>query len=185
MLSCNFALAGGDFFRFDRGGSINVFGGSWSMVGTAAARYFVMPMSNGEVTATRLNVNGVRFEPKISASQKVIDCAWANGTVTFTSCSDVAAVQTAAAANNNYHRYVATGGRVPIIRYQDCVLGGYHFVDTAGASLANGKLIYEGCRFYHTNVAVGSDTSAAFLRYQGTAARYAFRDSWATADVSG
>jgi hypothetical protein len=185
VLSCNFALAGGNFFRFDRGGSVNVFGGSWSMVGTAAARYFYMPMSNGEATATRLNVNGVRFEPKNSASQKIIDCNWNNGTVTFTSCSDIAAVQVASAAGNNYHRYAATSGRLPIVRYQDCVLAGYHLVDAAGTALTNGKMIYEGSRFYHTSQAVSDTSGSAFLRYASSPARYAFRDSWATADVSG
>lgn len=185
MESCNFALAGGDFFRFDRGGSINVFGGSWSMVGTAAARYFYMPLANGEMTATRLNVNGVRFEPKISSVQKIIDCSWGQGTVTFTSCSDMAAVQTPSAANNNYHRYVPNAGKIPIVRYQDCILGGYHLVDGAGSSLTNGKMIYEGCRPYHTNTAVSTTSGTAFLRYPSAPARYAFRDSWATADVSG
>ena len=185
MQSCNFALAGGDFFRFDRGGSINVFGGSWSMVGTDPARYFYLPMQNGEMTAARLNVNGVRFEPKISSTQKIIDCAWGNGSVTFTSCSDVAAIQTSSAANNNYHRYVVSSSKIPTVRYQDCMLGGYHLVDGNGAGLTNGKMIYEGSRFYHTNQAVSGTTGTAFLRYAGTPGRYAFRDSWATADISG
>jgi hypothetical protein len=155
------------------------------MVGTAAARYFYMLLSNGELSATRLNVNGVRFEPKISSSQKIIDCNWNLGTVTFTSCSDAAAIQTASAAGNNYHRYAASSGRLPIVRYQDCTLGGYHLVDAAGSSLSNGKMIYEGCRFYHTNTAVSTTSGSAFLRYASAPARYAFRDSWATADVSG
>jgi hypothetical protein len=188
MLSCNFALREGDFFRFDRGGSINVFGGSWSMVGTdTAARYFYMPLSGSDVTASRLNVNGVRFEPKITANHKIIDCNWNNGNVTFTSCSDVAAIQDPNADGNIYHQYTATSGRIPIVRYQDCVLGGYHNVVATGSSLTNGKMIYEGCRFYHTNTAVGaaSATATAFLRYTSAPARYAFRDSWATADVSG
>ncbi|MEV4755447.1 glycosyl hydrolase family 28-related protein [Micromonospora sp. NPDC049559] len=184
MLSCNFALAGGDFFRFDRGGSINVYGGSWSMVGTEPARYFYMPLANGDMTAARLNVNGVRFEPKNSANQKVIDCNWNNGSVTFTSCSDVASIQSAE-ANNNYHLYNATSGRIPIVRYQDCALGGYHEVRAAGTALTNGKMIYEGCRFWHTTQAVSTTTGTAFLRYASAPARYAFRDSWATPDVSG
>lgn len=185
VLSCNFALAGGDFFRFDRGGSINVYGGSWSMVGTKPARYFYMPLSNGEMSATRLNVNGVRFEPKNSPDQKVIDCNWNNGTVSFTSCSDMGSVQVAGAAANNYHRYAATAGRLPIVRYQDCILAGHHLVDAAGTALTNGKMIYEGCRFYHTSQAVSTTSGAAFLRYASAPARYAFRDSWATPDVSG
>jgi hypothetical protein len=184
MLSCNFALAGGDFFRFDRGGSINVLGGSWSMVGSSNARYFYMPSANGEMSATRLNVSGVRFEPK-SANHKIIDCNWNNGSVTFTSCSDMAALQTSSAANYNLHRYAATSNRLPIARYQDCTLAGYHLVDAAGSALTNGKMIYEGCRFYHTSTAVSTTTGTAFLRYASAPARYAFRDSWATADVSG
>ncbi|MEU0572186.1 glycosyl hydrolase family 28-related protein [Nonomuraea sp. NPDC005983] len=184
MLSCNFALAGGDFFRFDRGGSINVLGGSWSMVGSNNARYFYMPLANGEISATRLSVSGVRFEPK-SANHKIIDCNWNNGSVTFTSCSDMAALQVPTAANYNLHRYAATSNRLPIARYQDCTLAGYHLVDAAGSSLTNGKMIYEGCRFYHTTTAVSTTSGSAFLRYASAPARYAFRDSWATADVAG
>ncbi|GAA3534709.1 hypothetical protein GCM10022419_012730 [Nonomuraea rosea] len=184
MLSCNFALAGGDFFRFDRGGSINVIGGSWSMVGSNPARYFYMPLANGELSATRLNVTGVRFEPK-SANHKIIDCNWSNGNVTFTSCSDMAAVQIPGAAAYNLHRYGTPSNRLPTVRYQDCVLAGHHLVDGAGTSLTNGKMIYEGCRFYHTNTAVSAASGTAFLRYTSAPARYAFRDSWATADVSG
>ncbi|MEU6860370.1 glycosyl hydrolase family 28-related protein [Glycomyces sp. NPDC046736] len=183
--SCNFALAGGDFFKFNRGGSINVYGGSWSMVGTDAARYFVLPYTaDGDTTAARLNVNGVRFEPKKSPDQKVIDCGWNRGTVTFTSCSDIAAIQDQAAFYNT-HRYSGQAGRIPIVRYQDCVLGGYHLVDTAGTSIENGKMIYEGSRFHHSSTAVGTAGSTAFLRYASAPAKYAFRDSWNVADASG
>ncbi|MCF2528908.1 glycoside hydrolase family 55 protein [Yinghuangia soli] len=185
MMSCNFALAGGDFFRFDRGGSINVLGGSWSMVGTDPARYFYMPLGNGDITATRLNVNGVRFEPKQSPDQRIIDCGWGNGNVTFTSCSDIAAVQVPGAANYNLHRYTGTQNRIPIVRYQDCILAGYHLVDNPGAALSKGKMIYEGCRFYHSNQALGPASGTSFLRYTGPTGRYAFRDSWDTADISG
>jgi Pectate lyase superfamily protein len=52
--------------------------------------------ADGDVTDARLNVNGVRFEPKKSANQKIIDCDWNRGNVTFTSCSDVAAIQDSA-----------------------------------------------------------------------------------------
>jgi len=185
MESCNFALAGGNFFRFDRGGSINVIGGSWSMVGTEPACYFYMPSPNGELSATRLHVSGVRFEPKMGTRQRIIDCAWGQGNVTFTSCSDMAAVQVPSAAAHNYHRYVAANGRIPIVRYQDCVLAGHHMVDSGTTRLASGKVIYEGCRFYHTTTAVGGASSTAFLRSSAAPARYAFRDSWATPDVSG
>lgn len=185
FLSCNFALAGGNLLRFDRGGSINVYGGSWSMVGTEAACYFYLPRANGDVTASRLNVNGVRFEPKRSANQKVIDCNWNLGSVTFTSCSDVASVQGGTDSEFNFHRYVASSNRLPIVRYQDCVLAGYHRVEGTGTSLTNGKMIYEGCRLFHTNQAVSTSTGTGFLRYTASPARYAFRDSWATADVSG
>ncbi|WP_027347043.1 glycosyl hydrolase family 28-related protein [Hamadaea tsunoensis] len=185
FLSCNFAVAGGDLLKFDRGGSINVLGGSWSMVGTAAARYFVLRYTaDGDITDARLNVDGVRFEPKKSADQKVIDCDWNRGNVTFTSCSDVAAIQDAPGFLN-FHRYTGGGaGKLPIVRYQDCVLGGYHVVSADGAALTNGKMIYEGCRFQHTTTAVGTTTGTAFLRYTANPKRYAFRDSWATADVS-
>jgi hypothetical protein len=191
--SCNFALVKGNFFRFDRGGSINVIGGSWSMVKddadpTAAACYFYMPLANGDASAPRLNVNGVRFEPK-TAFHKIIDCNWNMGNVTFTSCSDAAALQGTNTAFKDYelHRYGADSNRLPIVRYQDCVLAGYHHVDGTGSSLTNGKMIYEGSRLYSNTTAVGTTaaTTQPFLRYNSAPARYAFRDSWATPDVSG
>jgi hypothetical protein len=54
-----------------------------------------------------------------------------------------------------------------------------------GTTLTNGKMIYQGCRFQHTSTAVSDSTGTAFLRYNSNPRRYAFRDSWATADVSG
>lgn len=189
MLSCNFAVAGGDFFRFDRGGSINVIGGSWSTVGKdKPVRYFYMPLANGEISATRLYVTGVRFEPK-GPDHKIIDCNWNNGSVVFTSCSDMAALQASnpgghAAVNWGLHRYAATANRLPIVRYQDCTLAGFHDVDAAGSALTHGKMIYEGCRFYHNTSAVGT-ASPHFLRYRSAPKRFAFRDSWATPDAEG
>ncbi|GAB2960933.1 hypothetical protein GCM10027280_57200 [Micromonospora polyrhachis] len=191
VLSCNFALRKGNFFRFDRGGSINVYGGSWSMVGNSdgtqnTCKYFYMPLANGNTTAARLNVNGVRFEPRATDKHRIIDCNWNNGSVTFTSCSDVGAVQGGNGKPYSFHEYKATSNRLPIVRYQDCVLAGRHLVSANGTSLTNGKMIYEGCRTYHNTKAVGGTSDAdAFLQYAGTPARYAFRDSWATPDVSG
>jgi len=184
MYGCNWALAGGTMFLFDRGGSIDVHGGSWSMIGTGnTATYFKMNRGS-DLTAARLLVEGVRFEPK-GANHKIIDCNWEAGNVTFISCSDIAALQSGAYADYQLHNYTATtSNRIPIVRYVDCILAGYHNVTSSSTALTNGKMIYEGCRFYHWSVATG--VSSAFLRASGSAfPAYAFRDSWNVADVSG
>lgn len=181
---CHFALRRGVLLRYDRGGSINVVGGSWSMADpdVGPCTYFSMPKQNGEFTATRLYVQGVRFEPK-AADHRIIDCAWENGTVTFVSCSDMASLQYPEAAHFTTHVYRSRiGDRLPVVRYQDCALAGNHEVVTNDVRPAGGKLIYEGCRLYHHDEATGD----GFLRWSGAASPpYAFRDCWNLTDVAG
>ena len=183
MDNCNWSLAGGTMLLFDRGGSINVHGGSWSMVGTSGTCTYFQMNRGSDMTAARLLVEGTRFEPK-GANHKIIDCNWEVGNVTFISCSDVAALQSGGFSGYNLHNYTATtSNRLPIVRYMDCVLAGYHNVTSGSTTLTNGKIIYEGCRFYHWSVAAGA---SGFLRASGSAfPAYAFRDSWNITDVSG
>lgn len=183
MHDCNWAIASGTMLLFDRGGSINCIGGSWSTIGTTGTITYFKMNRGSDLTASRLLVEGVRFEPK-GANHKIIDCNWESGNVTFISCSDIAALQSGSFSGYQLHNYTATtSNRIPIVRYVDCVLAGYHNVTSGSTSLTNGKMIYEGCRFYHWNSATGG---SGFLRASGSAfPAYAFRDSWNIADTSG
>lgn len=175
LLNCNMALRKGTMLRFDRGGSINIVGGSWSMasatVGPCTA--IRMPARNSDASAARLLVQGVRFEPK-AANHKIIDCAWENGHVTFVSCSDMASVQFAAASGYSFHVYrTSKTNRLPLVRYQDCALAGHHSVVTSTTAPKGGRVIYEGSRFIHYKTAYGAQ---GFLRPRSAAIRHAFRD---------
>lgn len=181
LLNCHMALRKGTMLRFDRGGSINIIGGSWSMaspdVGPCTAIH--MPLSNGDPSAARLLVQGVRFEPK-AANHKIIDCAWENGHVTFVSCSDVASLQFPAASAYATHVYRTTvNNRLPLVRYQDCALAGHHSVLTSTIAPKGGRLIYEGVRLLHHKTAYGS---TGFLRAAKAVVRHAFRDCIDIAD---
>ncbi|CAN7326325.1 glycosyl hydrolase family 28-related protein [Knoellia sp. LjRoot47] len=175
LLNCHMALRKGTMLRFDRGGSINILGGSWSMaskdIGPCTAIH--LPRRNGDPSVARLLVQGVRFEPK-AANHRIIDCAWENGSVTFDSCSDVASLQNPSAAGYALHVYRTTGGnRLPLVRYRDCALAGSHVVAAGARPAAGGRMIYEGTRLLHHRVAYGPK---GFLRSTPTPTRYAFRD---------
>lgn len=186
MENCNWTLASGTVFKFDRGGAINVRGGSCSAVGTAGTIIWYQMNRGSDITASRLLVEGCRFEPK-AATHKIIDCNWEAGNVTFISCADVGSLQVLGSpgpADYTLHNYTATtNNRIPIVRYVDCVLAGNHSLTTGSTAVSTGKIIYEGCRFFHWNVATGS---TGFLRATGSAMpHYAFRDSWNITDISG
>lgn len=180
---CHMLIEQGVMFRFDRGGSINVVGGSWSTssADTGPATYFLFPRGGVDHAASRLLVQGVRFEPK-RPDHRIIDCSWGAGHVTFVSCSDSASLQYPEASEFTLHEYRAQGSQLPIVRYSDCALAGTHRVETGAARPSRGRLLYEGCRLYHHDEATGPQ---GFLRGDQVLPTYAFRDGWNAADESG
>lgn len=177
--NCNFTLLAGVFFKFVRGGAINVSGGSWSAASNAnPITWFSLPSSNDQ-TAMRLTVRDVRFEPKAD-DQIIIDCKWGNGHVVFDHCTDISSLQNTTSAAYTLHRYTATNNRFPVVAYRDCTLVGNHSYN--GFAGGDGRVIYEATRLYGLDngytgvVSATSGSATGFLRWTGQKPSYTFRD---------
>ncbi|WP_411102458.1 hypothetical protein [Streptomyces sp. cmx-4-9] len=126
LRDCKVEYDSGDALRFDKGGSINVSGGSWIIKGRRAdgktSRFFHFPAGSHHDSVQSLLVEGVRFEPRDTANL-VIESNW-RGQVTFLNCMDDAWAYRPPSAADDYapHRYTNPGG----VRYQGCQLAGRH-----------------------------------------------------------
>jgi hypothetical protein len=190
---CKFEYGGGDLLHFEKGGSINVIGGSWIGIDTTNDYTFIrMGKQSHSDSVLRLLVQGVRFELR-SQNQKVIDCGWHRGNITFISCHDSSAAYRvlgnrttpgsyanwdANGASSITHAYDWTyNGGGPVVRYMDCELMGKHKV-TTNSSVSNGKIVYDGCRF------LTETTATTMLSWTSGAPKYVYQNNWNIADTS-
>lgn len=186
---CFFIVKSGNVFRFDKGGSITVQGGSWSAAnGTdGPIKWFYMPTGNANNrSACQLHVDRVRFEPKAD-NHMIIDCAWGTGSVEFSNCIDLSSLQKPDATLVNpyvLHRYVAqapwgsgVGGTLPSVRYINHQHVGH--VDVTGSAYAvkRGGIVFDGCYFWRGTggqKAPATGSADAALSWTGAAPRYDF-----------
>ena len=181
---CFFTVKSGAVFRFDKGGSITVQGGSWSCAnGTdGPVTWFLMPNSNANNrSACQLHVDRVRFEPKAN-DHLIIDCHWGTGSVEFSNCCDLSSLQGDPAVVNQYalHRYTAqapwgsgVGGTLPSVRYVNHQGVGHHEVAGAAYPVGRGGLLYDGSYFYR-GTGGQTATAADALTWTGGTPRYEF-----------
>lgn len=165
---CKVEYDHGDALRFDKGGSINVTGGSWIIKGKrpdgSPSRFFHFPAGTHYDSVQNLTVVGTRFEPRDPANL-VIDSHW-KGQVTFLNCMDDAwAFKTHSAADSYApHRYTNPAG----VRYQGCQLTGRHRY-TQTAAPARQAIVYD----QNARTVASRRTRATFLDLQGTYATQA------------
>ncbi|MEV6580248.1 hypothetical protein AB0M92_19020 [Streptomyces sp. NPDC051582] len=159
---CKMEARYGDILRFDKGGAINVSGGSWIHVDKRPdgkpSRFFYMPATTHYDSVQSLTVVGTRFEPRDPANL-VIDSSW-KGQVQFIGCMDDAWAFKAYSAADDYapHRYTNPGG----VRYQGCQLTGRHrYTQTAAPSRQ--AIVYDQC----ARTVASRRTKPAFLDLQG------------------
>lgn len=186
---CNFTYNGGSFFRFVKGGNIQVNGGSWSAASNANPLTWFDLQGAGGDSAAMLSVTGTRFEPK-AANQLVINNTIGSGQVHFTDVIDVSSLQYpagSAQAQYHLHRYAARNGRFPIVTYDNCTMAGSHLY-TGGNEHAPGKAIYRGSKFYqwtsNNAVATAAAGTDGFLQYSGGMPRHRFEDCEGQSDIN-
>jgi hypothetical protein len=124
FFSCNFEVASGDFCRFDKGGNINIWGGSFIHTGEAGGTFFRLLGAQHAAGVMRFQCEGVRFEHRKSKS-KLIECEWASGSVKFSSCD-----MSSQAFDYNHEQITAlfssNNTSMPIIHFEDCMILGQH-----------------------------------------------------------
>ncbi|MCY0917028.1 hypothetical protein OS965_02405 [Streptomyces sp. H27-G5] len=163
---CKMEIAYGDILRYDKGGSINVTGGSWILKQArpdgSPSRMFYLPPGTHHNSVQSLVVTGVRMEPRDKANL-VIESHW-KGMVQFIGCMDDAWAHQAYAAADDYapHQYFNPSG----VRYQGCQVTGRHRV-TQTEPPSRQSIVYDQC----ARTVASRRTKAAFLDLQGAYAK--------------
>lgn len=146
LTACKAEYDHGDLLRFDRGGHINIDGGSYIIKSQKPdgekSRFFHFPTASHADAVRTLNVRGVRFELRNTASQ-VIYSAWRGGNITFDGCTDTALGFKPFSNDLIAHEYDVTRG-APQIRYEQCDLVGRHAYHV-GTTPGRGGVTYAQC----------------------------------------
>jgi hypothetical protein len=177
---CLFGWQSGHLLKFPKGGSINVFGGSWTCLGAGPYNMIWMPFHPHNFGAQRLLVMGLRVELR-APGQKFINCEWLSGSVEIISLDESAEAWQGYAPSLNAHRYRwADYNSGPIVTYRGCVLMGYHLVDTGSAVPAPGKIRYDGCLWInHASGQINAvHGSGGLLRWSNAAPHFRFTDCY-------
>lgn len=147
---------GGDFLDFGKGGSINIWGGSFIHQGTSTGTMFRLGKTNSNKSSPdvfhsngtpRFLCQGARFEHH-NTSSILLELNWGYGNVVFQSC-DSTAVQPSSYSNV----LVDCSNATPILKFTACGLIGTHkfLVNGGSANQMNTNVTYESCFFASVN----------------------------------
>jgi hypothetical protein len=148
FFACQFEVSEGDYLVFEKGGNINVWGGSLihrdkSRGGT----FFKLLNGSHSGGVQRFLCIGARFEHR-NADSKLIECEWNDGTVSFINCDMSSQAFRLQPAVNAIFR--SKNQKMPSIKFQECALMGRHaysFLNTSWRYPHN--VVYENCEFAH------------------------------------
>jgi hypothetical protein len=145
FFACNFEVDKGCFCKFDKGGNINIWGGSFIHI-NGGGTFFKLLGNWHAGGVQRFICTGVRFEHRKLVS-KLIECEWTSGTVCFKSCD------MGSQAYNFDHKTVtaifkSVNAPMPIIHFEDCTILGRHEYQYMVGSFAPSQLVsYNNCEF--------------------------------------
>lgn len=116
----NWECSTGTFIKADKGGSINIFGGS--LISTNDALLFDLNGTTHAYGTERLLVVGCRIELRTTSS-RAITCDWGAGAVSWISC-DFSVNASVGSFVNSIYTFTTVDG--PTVRYDGCRLEGQH-----------------------------------------------------------
>lgn len=146
FFACQFEVSEGDYLVFEKGGNINVWGGSLiHRDKSAGGTFFKLLNGSHSGGVQRFLCIGARFEHR-SPDSKLIECEWNDGTVSFISCDMSSQAFRLQPAVNAVFR--SKNEKMPNIKFQECALMGQHaysFLNTSWKFPHN--VVYENCEF--------------------------------------
>lgn len=146
FFACQFEVSQGDYLVFEKGGNINVWGGSLiHRDKSAGGTFFKLLNGSHSGGVQRFLCIGARFEHR-NASSKLIECEWNDGTVSFISCDMSSQAFHLQPEVNALFR--SKNEKMPNIKFQECALMGRHaysFLNTSWKFPHN--VVYESCEF--------------------------------------
>nr|AYQ73805.1 twin-arginine translocation signal domain-containing protein [Cohnella candidum] len=146
FFACQFEVSQGDYLIFEKGGNINVWGGSLIHRDDEKGGTFFKLMNGSHANGVqRFLCIGARFEHRNESSQ-LIDCGWNDGTVSFISCDMSSQAFRLDPAVHAVFR--SANQKMPNIKFQECSLMGKHeFRYSKGSWQAPHNVVYENCEF--------------------------------------
>lgn len=182
--ACKLEYASGTLLRLDKGGFVNVFGGSW-IAGLDESRpstIFSMPSSSHFASVQNLVVVGTRFELR-HPGVTLLDSAWSGpgAHITFQNVSDASQSFRDWAPEATTVVLRPREGAVPTVKFIGSELMGHHRVE--GAAPATGRIVYDTCNM--TNHPTGGVGPGGFLRHVGAAPAHRFVDCYGVPDSTG
>lgn len=122
----HFEVEQGSFLNMQYGGSVNIWGGSIMYYGEKGGTFFVFGNSIHNGGAMRFLCQGVRFELP-NANCRLIDCAWAAGSVTFVGCDNASQQFLGTGVTGGVNAIFRLGNESgPSVSWIGCVLQGKH-----------------------------------------------------------
>jgi|GEM_PF-1059301 len=153
FFACQFEAAEGDYLVFEKGGNINVWGGSLIHYGEhKGGTFFRLLGGSHAMGVQRFLCAGARFEHR-NADSRLIECEWNDGTVTFLSCDMSSQAFRLEPFVNAVFRSI--NEKMPAVAFIGCLLMGRHeYRYLVDSWRAQHQIVYENCEFAH---ALGAD----------------------------
>ncbi|MDF2651274.1 MAG: twin-arginine translocation signal protein [Paenibacillus sp.] len=125
FFACQFEVGQGDFLHFEKGGNINIWGGSYIHTSSVGGTFFKLYGGPHAYGVQRFLSIGARYETKYG-NGRLIDCKWNDGNVSFISCDcDAQAFQTGS-ESWNVATFTSQNEKMPVISFDKCNLMGIH-----------------------------------------------------------
>ncbi|MCD9023656.1 glycoside hydrolase family 55 protein [Cohnella silvisoli] len=154
FISCQFEVSKGDFIDAQKGGSINVIGGSllYYPGATEGGTFFKLGVGGGDHNygAMRFSCIGARIE-LVKSTSKLVQCEWKSGIVTFMNIDT--GTQSYQSDKNWIHAsFSSNGDSFPNIVFDNCVLQGRHEYKYTFTSFQRSENItYRNCSILQHN----------------------------------
>lgn len=155
FFACQVEIAAGDFIHFDKGGSINVWGGSFIHTSSAGGTFFRLKGNTHAYGVQRFLCVGARFEHKYNTSA-LVECDWNDGVVSFINCDTGSQTGITGASTMKIAKFTSNNQKMPVVKFDNCSLMGQHeYVYNTNSFNYPHNVVYENCEF--TNATKRSD----------------------------
>ncbi|QJD87207.1 glycosyl hydrolase family 28-related protein [Cohnella herbarum] len=148
FFSCQFEVEEGDYLVLEKGGNVNLWGGSIMHYDeTKGGTFFKLKNGSHHGGVERFSCIGARFEHR-NKNSKLIECEWNDGTVSFISCDMSSQAFQLEPSVNAIFRSI--NQKMPTIIFQSCILMGMHEYRYLSRSWATPhNVTYLSCEFAH------------------------------------
>jgi hypothetical protein len=157
FFATQFEVSRGNYLNLQKGGSVNIWGGSLMYVGNGTGTdtngtFFILGNETHNLGACRFHLEGVRME-LIHPTAKLIQCDWNMGTIEFINLDQ--SVQSYMPNINVVNAvFNLRNNAGPVISWINCSLQGKHqYVFGGNAFARTSRIRYEGCEIMNNDEA--------------------------------